>query len=49
MSDTKKIVMCENCINNINNKCKYSGEYVSWNEYCEEGDDGDNEGEGYDI
>lgn len=37
------MIMCSDCIYNSNGKCECSGEYVSWNEYCDAGDDGNND------
>lgn len=39
------MITCEHCIHNIKGKCEYSGEYVSWNQFCDEADDGDYEGD----
>lgn len=36
-----KLITCPHCIYEVKGKCELSGEYVSWNQYCDEADDGD--------
>lgn len=36
-----KLITCPHCIYEVKGKCELSGEYVSWNQYCDEADDGE--------